>query len=150
VTVAPLVTTVVGLSVVVTAAAEVCGVLGGVDLAGSGSSAEVGLLDCVGGTGTPALVVTASLVWVVAVGASAELVGRTLGAGVVVAGSVAGRWVVLGTSVVGDTEAVGVSMRGAGATVALVVGTGGVDAGTVGVGVSTGAGTSVFTGGSSV
>jgi hypothetical protein len=84
------VTTVVGLSVVVAAAAEVCGVLTALDLAGSGSSAELGLLDGVGETSTPALALTATLVGVVAVGARAEVVGRTLGAAVVVARSVVG------------------------------------------------------------
>jgi hypothetical protein len=48
------------------------------------------LLDGVGETSTPALALTATLVGVVAVGARAEVVGRTLGAAVVVARSVVG------------------------------------------------------------
>src|ERR1700722_6187739 len=93
VTVLPSVTTVVGASEVVTGAADVCGVLSAVDVPGDDGPAELGLLDDVGWVGPTALVVTAALAGVVAAGARAEVVGRTLGAGVVV-----GLWV-LGTDV---------------------------------------------------
>ena len=62
VTVLPSLTTVVGLSVVVTAAAEDCGVLSALDSAGSGSPAELGLLDGVVWAGATALALTAALV----------------------------------------------------------------------------------------
>jgi hypothetical protein len=142
VTVLPSVTTVVGVSVVVAAAAEVRGVLTVFDSAGSDGPAKLGLLDGVGWVGPTALVLTAALVGVVAGGAGVEVVGVALGAGVVAGLWVVGGWVVLGASVVGDTVPVGVSMRGAWVvTVALVVGaTVGVRAGTVGVGVCTGVG----------
>ncbi|HXO53585.1 MAG TPA: hypothetical protein VN888_21755, partial [Mycobacterium sp.] len=65
VTVLPSVTTVVGVSVVVAAAAEVRGVLTVFDSAGSDGPAKLGLLDGVGWVGPTALVLTAALVGVV-------------------------------------------------------------------------------------
>jgi hypothetical protein len=129
VTVLPSVTTVVGLSVVVTAAAEDCGVLTALDVAGSGAPAELGL-EAVEGAGITALVVTAAFVGLVAAGAGAVDVGLALGAGVIVALWVIGGWVVMGACVVGAPA--------------------GVDAGTVRVGVSTTCGALVLTGGSLV
>jgi hypothetical protein len=118
VTVLPSLTTVVGLSVVVTAAAEDCGVLSALDSAGSGSPAELGLLDGVVWAGATALALTAALVGVVAADAGAEVVGLPLGAGVVALSVVVGGWVVMGASVVGDTVAVRVGVcTGGGAPV---------------------------------
>jgi len=106
VTVLPSVTTVVGLSVVVTAAAEDCGVLTTLDVTGTGAPAELGL-EPVEGESTTALVVTAAFVGVVAADAGAADVGLALGAGIVVALWVIGGWVVMGACVVGDTVAAG-------------------------------------------
>ena len=68
VTVVPLVTTVVGLSVVVSGAADVNGVFSAVDSAGDADPAEVGLLD-----GVPIGVVAAGAE------AEAEIVGGPAG-----------------------------------------------------------------------
>jgi hypothetical protein len=140
------VTTVVGLSVVVTGAADVNGVLSAPDSAGDADPAEVGLLDGAATAGTPAPVL-ACVLGVVAAGAEAEaeVVGGPVGAGSGVdATNVVGRPVVMGAVGVGVT--VGVSTRGAST---VVVGTTvGVDCGTVGVGVCTGGGASGVTTGS--
>src|SRR6516225_7265206 len=108
VTVLPSVTTVVGLSVVVTAAAEDRGVLTALDVERCDAPAEVGL-EALEGAGSTALVVIAAVVGVVAAGAGTVDVGLALGVGVIVALWVIGGWVVMGAGVVGDTVAIGVS-----------------------------------------
>jgi hypothetical protein len=124
VTVVPSVTTVVGLSVVVTGAADVNGVFSALDSAGDADPTEVGLLDGVPGAE-----------------AEAEIVGGPVGAGSGVdAPDVVGGPVVMGAVGVGVT--VGVSTRGASTAVVVVGATVGVDCGTVAVWICTGGGAS--------
>lgn len=123
VTVTPLETTVVGLTVVVAAAAEDCGVLRTLAVARDGAPGELGL-EAADGADNPAVALTPPLtpapVGLGAAGEEAEDADRAFG--VVVSLWVTGGWVVAGACVVGGAVAVGVSAGGAPAvTVALAV-----------------------------